>query len=79
MCSVVLGITVNCPTLQVDNQGGIMNEVDDYITIGDYVVFSGSFEAHVVKIDTDSLVKSFHGETAWMDAERWAWDNSKLY
>jgi hypothetical protein len=52
---------------------------DDYEVIGDYVVFSGSFEAQVVKIDTDRLVKSFHGETAWMDAERWAWDNSKLY
>lgn len=55
-----------------------MNE-NDYEVIGDYVVFSGSFDAKVVSMDTDKVVKSFRGETAWMDAERWAWDNSKLY
>jgi hypothetical protein len=60
------------------NDRGKMSD-DDYEVIGDYVVFSGSFEAHVVSIDTDEIVKSFHGETAWSDGERWAWDNSKLY
>lgn len=44
-------------------------------TIFGYRVYSDAFSAYVVKLDNErKVIKRFKGETAWSDAERWAWD-----
>lgn len=41
---------------------------------GNYQVFSSSFNAEVRDITTGKIVKKFKGETAHMDADRFASD-----
>ena len=44
-------------------------------TIFEYRVYSDAFSAYIVSPQQNhKIVKRFHGETAWSDAERWAWD-----
>lgn len=47
----------------------------DYLVIGDFTIYSDEVSASVVDVHGDT-VKSFRGEVAWCDAERWAYDNS---
>ena len=52
-----------------------MEHIVNIETIFEYRVYSDAFSAYVVKLDDQrKIVKRFRGETAWSDAERWAWD-----
>ena len=43
-------------------------------TYGHYAVYAGSMRAIVVDTLTGTTVKRYAGETAWMDADRYAGD-----
>lgn len=40
--------------------------------IFEYTIYSDAFSARVCK--DGKIIKRFKGETAWSDAELWAWD-----